>query len=326
MLDTTGVPHSVRTYGRDHELRSRTIPWIAVLELAVFLALLALACAVFGTDRVLGFEPSPLWLPVILLSLQHGTPAGLLAAGTASLITVLFDWPQPVEGQDYYAYWLSAWLDPALWIAVAALIGETRQWQIGETAELRETCAVVQGSAEALDRYADELTQRIDDLERHIATQDGPSEPLVKALLGFRAGSRPLAVRLPALFQALFGSGRYELTMPCRMADLEPGRVYSLFDPDNEVAVSAAALFVCAVRGPDASVAGELAVLSIGREDWSRETDGKVMLLVSEIEMALALEAKRHAPVWRKRKPVSAKRGQGRPARRPRGHRVKAKA
>lgn len=276
---------------RSVEPRSRTS--LAAAEFAAFLVLMLVACLVFGTKDVLSIKPSPIWIPVILLSVHHGTAVGLVAAGAGALGTFVFNWPVPDLHEDYYTLWLYASRDPALWVAAAVLIGSARDWQIGYQAELQAKLRQAQTTAQNLDNYAGQLIKRIEELERHLATGSRPSEGLLQPLLAFRNDRSSLSHRLPALFQAIFGDGKYELDRANpRRKDakpaLEAGRLYSLFDEDNEVAASAAALFVCSLQAPNGKVIGQLAILRIGEDRWGPGLDQRVALFASEVELALA--------------------------------------
>src|SRR5262245_15290810 len=83
-----------------------------------------------------GSYPNPLWLPVIVLSLQHGLAAGLAAAIIAVGVQYVNGLPPALMTEDMYGYIGRLAAEPIGWTCVALLIGYIRSRQIAQTREL----------------------------------------------------------------------------------------------------------------------------------------------------------------------------------------------
>jgi polysaccharide biosynthesis protein PelD len=145
-------------------------PVQALIELAVLMALIAIAdWALPGLD-IAALEPSPYWLPVLLLSLQYGTIAGLLAAAAATVAHVLNGFPEQSIGENLFPYLLRIWALPMLWIGVALLLGQFRLRQIEVKRTLRRDLEQRTLEAQTLAGYAKDLEDRCRRLERHVSS------------------------------------------------------------------------------------------------------------------------------------------------------------
>jgi polysaccharide biosynthesis protein PelD len=102
-----------------------------VLESLVMLGIaLAVDQAFFKGDRFWTVQPHPFWVPVLLVAVQHGTNAGLLAAGAATAALLIGNLPPQGIDQDYYAYLFEITWQPLLWMAAALILGELRTRQV----------------------------------------------------------------------------------------------------------------------------------------------------------------------------------------------------
>jgi hypothetical protein len=145
-------------------------PLGAVVELLVLVALIvALGWLIPGLD-VASLEPSPYWIPVLLLSLQYGTVAGLLAAAVATGLYAFNGFPEQSIGENLFAYFLRIWASPMLWIGVAVLLGQFRLRQIEVKQDLRRQLDQRTGEATTLAMYVHQLETKCLTLERQ-ATQ-----------------------------------------------------------------------------------------------------------------------------------------------------------
>lgn len=180
-------------------------PFGAFAELAVLLGAIQLAAYALPDIDILSLEPSPYWLPILLLSLQYGTVAGLLAAGAATLAYVMNGLPEQIIDEHHFAYLLRVWALPILWIGVALILGQFRLRQIERKQELLAGFEQRTREAEALSVYARDLEQRCRQLERQLTSQgtrDGAGVLDAIARLG-QPGS-DLAGALDDLCQAAF--------------------------------------------------------------------------------------------------------------------------
>jgi hypothetical protein len=146
--------------------------WSSTLRLAFEFALL-FAIAV-GARQVLiaaspGSYPNPLWLPVIVLSLQHGLAAGLAAAVIAAGLQYWGGLPPALMTEDMYAYIGRVAAEPVGWTCVALLIGHIRSRQLAHIAELEAELAERNRHCAAVGDLCVDLRARTEMLERRIA-------------------------------------------------------------------------------------------------------------------------------------------------------------
>ena len=138
------------------------------IEFALFFAA-ALVLKQLLVGSMNGPYPNPLWLPVIVLSLQHGLAAGLAATIIATGLQFSGGLPPALLTEDMYSYIGRIAAEPISWACVALLIGHIRSQQIAQVAQLQNELAerIAQGTAVA-DLCID-LRSRTELLERHIA-------------------------------------------------------------------------------------------------------------------------------------------------------------
>src|SRR3954468_20585847 len=121
------------------------VPLSALLQiLGFFAAALAIDYTLLEGDRFAGIQPHPFWIPVILLSLQFGTSAGLLAVLTARACLLVGNLPEQMLSEDRFSYMLHLSAQPLLWLATALIIGEMRSRQLRRVPEIPEEHARVQ--------------------------------------------------------------------------------------------------------------------------------------------------------------------------------------
>jgi polysaccharide biosynthesis protein PelD len=146
--------------------------WSAILRIAVefaFLFCIALLAKLAVAAASPGAYPNPLWLPVIVLSLQHGLAAGLAAAVIAAGLQYWAGLPAPLMTEDMYGYIGRIAAEPVGWTCVALLIGHIRSRQIAQSAELEAELAERSRHSAAVAGLCVDLRARTEMLERHIA-------------------------------------------------------------------------------------------------------------------------------------------------------------
>ncbi len=180
-------------------------PLGAVIELAALVALIILVDWTFPWIGVTALEPSPLWLPVLLLSLQYGTVAGLLAAAAATAVYVFNGVAEQVVGENFFAYLLRIWALPILWIGVALVLGQFRLRQIAEKQVIRQKLAQRTEEAQRLAAYAKDLEERCHRLERQMTTRSTePVKPVLDTLSAFAGPTVDLATALDMVTSRLW--------------------------------------------------------------------------------------------------------------------------
>jgi hypothetical protein len=113
--------------------------------------------------------PNPLWLPVIVLSLQHGLGAGLAAAVIAAGVQYWGGLPPALMTEDMYGYIGRVVAEPVGWTCVALLIGHIRSQQIAQARELEAELADRNEHSAAVADLCVDLRGRAEMLERQIA-------------------------------------------------------------------------------------------------------------------------------------------------------------
>jgi polysaccharide biosynthesis protein PelD len=159
-------------------------PVTAIVELAVIVAVLLLVDAIWPALEINNLQPSPYWIPVLLLSLQYGTPSGSLAAIVAIIAYfALVTLPEQGVVENEFAYRLHILAQPILWIAAAVLLGQLRMVQIATKQALTRRLGDLERDGRVLADYASRLRSRCDELEQTIAGRalsDG--SPMLDAL------------------------------------------------------------------------------------------------------------------------------------------------
>ena len=108
------------------------------LELVIVLSMTLLIGAATPIGAHLGsISPNPLWIPVLLLSSQYGTKAGVAAAVASMVVHWLAGAPPQAGGEDVYEYLYRIWREPMLWPVAAVVLGGFRDRQAQKTEALR---------------------------------------------------------------------------------------------------------------------------------------------------------------------------------------------
>lgn len=290
----------------------------ALIELVVLVSLILLADWEFPAFDISNLEPSPYWLPVLLLSLQYGTVAGLLAAAAATACYVFNGVAEQAVGENYFTFLLRIWALPILWIGVALVLGQFRLRQIAEKQELRVNLAKRSAEARNLAIYADDLAARVQRLEREIATQlAAPNPPILDALAQFvrspGEGGDPFAALTsvvwpdaqvsvfavsPAGCSAVATSGWPQTASwatdvaaahPLYRAIVSERRAVSILKTGDELVLSGHGVAACAILTPDgARVAGMLKIESIDPKLLTRQTQSHMDLIARLVAPILA--------------------------------------
>ncbi len=255
-------------------------PLIALVELAALIGLFVLIDWATPDIDLTDLKPNPLWLPVLLLSLQYGTVSGLMAALFAILLTVFHGFPEEGVGENHFAYVLRVWSEPILWIAAAVLLGQFRLRQIAEGHALRRKVSELAMQRTYLAGYADSLRQRCEKLERARATEAAsPAVALLDALAGLAQADGDLQAAFERCMSIAFPGWRASLlvkdgALARRVASCGPGEAGGRKELDSahplfQAVVEQGASLNVMVPGDEKSLAGEglVAVPVRGGED-----------------------------------------------------------
>ncbi len=164
--------------------------WLPVLPpVGALVELAALTAIILAIDWMLpnvdlaDVEPSPYWLPVLLLSLQYGTVGGLLAASVATAAYIFNGFPEQAIGENLFSYLLRIWALPMLWVGTSLILGQFRLRQIEVKQRLKRDLDQRSLEAHSLAGYNKELEARCHRLERALAvTAAGNPAEVLKTL------------------------------------------------------------------------------------------------------------------------------------------------
>jgi polysaccharide biosynthesis protein PelD len=177
----------------------------ALIELAILMVIIVAIDWAFPALGFTSLEPSPFWLPVLLLSLQYGTVAGLVAAAAATAAYVFNGVAEQAVGENFFSYLLRIWALPILWIGVALVLGQFRLRQIAEKQVLRQDLAKRTAEANHLTGYANDLAARCRRLERELTTRTtAPVKPVLDALAQFADPAAELSAALDSVTTTLW--------------------------------------------------------------------------------------------------------------------------
>ena len=178
-------------------------PVFALVELALFAAIIAAEWAWDPFPDLTKLNPHPYWLLILLISLQYGTVSGFLAASLAIVGTVLIGLPEQDIGEAYFSYLVRAWAQPVLWLIVGLLLGGFRMRQIEQRDDLLNMVDELETQGRLVDTHAKSLQARCDRLEREFVSRAKPeTDALLDAMAGLGKGGG--AVETAAALDAAF--------------------------------------------------------------------------------------------------------------------------
>jgi hypothetical protein len=197
-----------------------TIRWTWTARARLVLEFVLLFGAAVVVDHFILSEldvpfPNLLWLPVILLSLEHGLAAAIAAAIAASAIYVWSGLPPAIMSEDMYSYLGRAAGEPVGWTLAALLIGQIRSRQIEHTLEVETELAERIRHSGAVAELCVGLKTRTERLERQIAANAQSSTiEVAESLSGLTdAGFDNVAERLTRFVSVMIGSAEFSIYM-----------------------------------------------------------------------------------------------------------------
>ncbi len=185
-------------------------PW--ALELVIILSMMLLIAAATPIGAHLGsISPNPLWIPVLLLSSQYGTKAGVAAAVASMVVHWLAGAPPQAGGEDIYEYLYRIWREPMLWPVAAVVLGGFRDRQAQKTEALRSRLVEADAQLRSIGELAEELRAHCEALERQIACAADRSIEAGLAALDevCKASPETLKLALVGAMEMLVGPASY---------------------------------------------------------------------------------------------------------------------
>jgi hypothetical protein len=286
------------TKSRPSVKSGRTVAGIrvsAIVEVVLFLGLaLAVDHFFFDGNRFRSARQHPFWIPVLLVSIQYGTNAGLLAALAATGALLIGNLPPQPISEDRFAWLFEAAKLPLMWLVAAVVLGELRVRQLRERAALRRQLEETASRERVLTDAYKRLSGVKDALETRLASQLKSAVGMYEAvraiekldpsevLMGMANLVR--SVMNPEKFSAwLLHNGRLDLAvregwsdqdeLPTRYAPdsalfqevVARQRVLSVANPDDAPALTGAGMVAAPIVVPDTGrVIGMLKIEKLG--------------------------------------------------------------
>lgn len=144
----------------------------AYLELAILLGAAYFVDVIWlGGERFTEWSPHPLWLVVLMMSVQYGLAEACLAVVLCTAFLWLGNLPTPRTGDDHIAYlWQLSQL-PLLWTVAAIAIGGLRERQLAERRDLMLRLAQAEHQRSLLHHAYNKLKNAKQQLDVRLATQ-----------------------------------------------------------------------------------------------------------------------------------------------------------
>jgi hypothetical protein len=298
----------------------------AGIEIVVLFALLLVAQHVLPGGDAFAVSPHPYWTVVLLLSVRHGTAAGLAAALVAIALYLLHGVPTRSAEEDYYTYTLRIWREPMLWLVVALIVGEIRLGQIEERNTLAMRLRDAERQRSTIAEHWSLLAGHVEALERSLATQSGGGvetlltemealrsprphvaaaafQRIVQHALGADArvafwrhdGARSGAFVLDAGWSCNPDNSRPVWSLPRTLVSNDDARrVFCIVRDADRCALQDTGVLACSVISPASDrLHGVLAVQHLDLDRIA--TTGETALLFLSLELATALDRHRLA-------------------------------
>jgi len=172
----------------------------ALLEVVLFLGIaLAADRLFFDGSRFRALSLHPFWIPVLLVSVQYGTNAGLFAAAAAAAALLAGNVPPQPISLDRFAWLFELGRLPILWFVSAIVLGELRTRQIRERAALRRQLTEATAREETLTGAYKKLSELKQTLETRVVSQ-------IKSAVGMYEAARAIEKLNPS--EVLMGISR----------------------------------------------------------------------------------------------------------------------
>ncbi len=144
----------------------------ALMEIGIFfLVALIIDFFFFSGNRFVNISPHPFWIIVVFISAKYGAAEGLVAAFASLTVLWIGNAPAVEEGQYPYAIYYDFFIEPALWILTAVLLGGLRARHVRERDEMQRELVNARASEETIAQNYSKLKSLKENLERRLASQ-----------------------------------------------------------------------------------------------------------------------------------------------------------
>lgn len=211
--------------------------------------------------------PHPFWLPVIYLTVQYGSHAGVAAAAIATALLLSVVQPERSSIHDLYEHNLSLLLEPALWLASALTLGQITDRRHRDRNVLEERVAFLIAQRNRVAEHACELQERVAEIERVLVagTERSIETAMVASVRLRKASVSEGEICLKEAAAAFFG--------PCVLSLHLLEEEHGQFSPSRGIACGGADLvdrstsYACAPILIDSMRAGREIVSILGDDD-----------------------------------------------------------
>ncbi len=148
------------------------IPIIAYVETILFLSLVVFLSYMWGDGkRFVDYYLHPFWIIILLISIQHGTLAGIMSVILSTLFLYVGNVPPQNAQESTFEYQFHLAFLPLLWFVTAFILGEIRRGEIQETEELKHNFAKSTEEAKAITDAYQDLKKIKESLETQLGSQ-----------------------------------------------------------------------------------------------------------------------------------------------------------
>lgn len=190
-----GEEEPARAVVKDESRFLKSAQGVAYLEIALIMGLLVgIDYLIGGLDGYVGVNPSPYWIPVILISVQYGVFEGLVSAFLASILSLGSALGGPIledaltsgfdvalrdgvggdftsfNNEDYLIAWQYA-AEPLLWLIVALMVGLLRERLRQRNQQLAQDLRDTRERERVLSNAYEQLLHTKEHLEIRVAGQ-----------------------------------------------------------------------------------------------------------------------------------------------------------
>jgi len=137
----------------------------------IFLALIVADILFAGTTDIAHLKPHPFWIPVLYITVQYGSRAGVSVAAVATVVLCVILRPERASILDLYDHYLAVLAEPVLWLLAALFLGQISDSRSEQADALNQRLEVALSERGRVAEHAVELTNRIADVERALASR-----------------------------------------------------------------------------------------------------------------------------------------------------------
>ena len=214
MSASCGVNISSISKNKDNKYQNQFLPSkIAIIEIIVILgSFCGIQYFITGSINFMDVSPHPLWIPILLLSVQYGTLEGLYAVMAVVTLMWLPGIPEQAPAEDFNTYLLRIGAEPVMWGLTATILGFFRDRHKGELDALQHELCEAQEQRDTISATCEKLRRSNRTLQRHIAKQPGSFSAVYEAIHKVRSTNvKDIAEPLTTCMDTLAGAEKFSV-------------------------------------------------------------------------------------------------------------------